>query len=261
METYPAGGPVVLVVDDDPDVIDLLREDLSDAGYRVVGATTGQEGLEKARAIVPFAVILDILMSPQDGWQVLHELKADPATRPIPVVVLSIVDNKELGYRLGAFDYLIKPFDREAILDTLARMSPAPDDQRPVRLLVVDDDPKVVDIVRQLLEDEPYEIHAALDGREALEAIARQRPNVILLDLVMPRLDGLGVIEELEQIPSYRDIPIVVLTAKTLTAAELEALQQRVLKVVEKRALGHELLARELRRALQAYRQSDAAKG
>ena len=251
----PGPGPTVLVIDDDPNVISLLQEDLAEEGYRVIGATDGVEGLEKAREIQPFAITLDIMMAPKDGWQVLHELKTDAATREIPVVIMSIVDNKELGYRLGASDYLVKPFDRESILGTLSRMSPARQAPQPVRLLVVDDDPKVVDIVRQLLEDEPYEVRSAQDGREALETIAQDCPDIILLDLLMPRLDGFGVIEELEQTPTCRDIPIVVLTAKELTADELTGLQQKVSKVVQKRALGHEMLVQELRYALQAYRQ------
>jgi CheY-like chemotaxis protein len=175
--------------------------------------------------------------------------------------VLSIVDNKELGYRLGAFDYLVKPFDREAILDTLARITSPAKERKPVRLLVVDDDPGVVNVVRQLLEDEPYEIQSASDGQEALRAIAREQPDIILLDLLMPRLDGFGVIEAVEQDPSYRDIPVVVLTAKTLTNDELAGLQQRVSRVMRKRALGREVLARQLRGVLQAYRQKAIPKG
>jgi signal transduction histidine kinase/DNA-binding response OmpR family regulator len=256
----PTDGPVVLAIDDDPHVIYLLRENLAEAGYRVVGAINGVEGLQKARALKPFAVILDILMSPKDGWQVLHELKANVSTRDIPVVVLSIVDDKELGYRLGAFDYLVKPFDQEAILSALTRIPPAQKDLRQVRLLVVDDDPQVIDLVRQLLEGELYEVESASDGEEALEIISRQPPDVILLDLLMPRLDGLGVIDQLQRTPSHRDIPIIVLTAKTLTAEELTQLQQSVSKVVQKRGLEHGVLVQELRNALQTYRQSAESK-
>src|SRR6185503_6766543 len=155
----PENGKVVLAIDDDPDVIYLLRENLAEAGYRVVGALNGAEGLHKARELRPFAITLDIMMPHKDGWEVLHELKADPATKNIPIIVVSIVDNKDLGYRLGAFDYLLKPFDRDAIAAALARISP-----REGLVLVVDDDPHVVDLVRQLLEDDPYEIMAAADG-------------------------------------------------------------------------------------------------
>jgi PAS domain S-box-containing protein len=245
----PDTAKVVLAIDDDPDVIYLLHENLAEAGYRVVGALSGQEGLQKARELRPLAITLDILMPQQDGWQVLYELKAEPLTRAIPVIVLSIVDNKALGYRLGACDYLLKPFDRETILTALAHMPP-----QHGCLLVVDDDPQVMDLVRQLLEGEPYEIIAASDGQEALEVIAHRRPEVILLDLLMPRMDGFALIEQLQQDAQLQQIPVIVLTAKTLTTAEQVLLEQSVRTVIQKRGLDRETLIRELRGLLQTCR-------
>ena len=245
----PEASKVVLAIDDNPDAIYLLRENLTEAGYCVVGALSGEEGLQKAREFRPFAITLDILMPHKDGWEILRELKADAATQDIPIIVVSIVDNKHLGYRLGAFDYLLKPFDREAILAALARIPP-----HQGRLLVVDDDPQVVDLVRQLLEGEPYEVVAAADGLEALEAIAQKRPDVILLDLLMPRMDGFAVIDRLQQDPQDRQIPVIVLTAKTLTAAEHAVLEQSVLTVIQKRGLDRDTLIQELRGALQTHR-------
>jgi signal transduction histidine kinase/DNA-binding response OmpR family regulator len=245
----PKGDRIVLAIDDDSDVVYLLQENLAEAGYRVVGAAGGAEGLQKARELRPLAITLDILMPHKDGWQTLHELKADPVTRDIPVIVLSIVDNKDLGYRLGAFDYLLKPFDREAILATLGHIPP-----HQGRLLVVDDDPQVVDLVRQLLEGEPYEIAAAADGQEALEAIDEKRPDVILLDLLMPRMDGFGVIDHLQQDPQSRQIPVIVLTAKALTVTERATLDQTARTVIQKRGLDRDTLLQELRGLLRAYR-------
>jgi CheY-like chemotaxis protein/anti-sigma regulatory factor (Ser/Thr protein kinase) len=243
-----AAEKVVLAIDDDPDVIYLLHENLAEAGYHVVGALSGREGLQKARELRPLAITLDILMPQQDGWQVLYELKADAITRAIPVIVLSIVDNKALGYRLGARDYLMKPFDRETILTALAQVPPPQG-----CLLVVDDDPQVVDLVCQMLEGEPYEIISAADGQEALEVIAHRRPDMILLDLLMPRMGGFALIEQLQQAPLSQQIPVIVLTAKTLTAAEQALLEQNVRTVIQKRGLDRETLIRELRRLLQAY--------
>jgi CheY-like chemotaxis protein len=120
----PHAGRVMLAIDDDPDTIYLLRENLSDAGYRVVGALGGEEGLEKARSLRPFAITLDLLMAQRNGWDVLRDLKADPVTMGIPVIIISVVDSKEPAFKLGAFDYLVKPFDRDAILRTLARIPP-----------------------------------------------------------------------------------------------------------------------------------------
>ena len=187
-------------------------------------------------------------MPQRNGWEVLHDLKADPATRDIPVIVVSIVDSKELGYRLGAADYLLKPFDRDAIVGTLARMP-----SRQGRLLVVDDDPHVVDLVRQFLEGEPYEVAAAADGEEALAAIARQPPDIILLDLHMPDVDGFAVIEQLQQNARGRAIPIIVLTAKRLEPAERSWLDQSVVKVVQKLGLDRDAFLRDLQQALGGY--------
>jgi CheY-like chemotaxis protein/anti-sigma regulatory factor (Ser/Thr protein kinase) len=247
----PESDKIILAIDDDPDVIYLLRENLTEAGYRVVGATSAEEGLQQARALRPLAITLDILMPHKDGWQLLHELKTDATTRDIPIIVLSIVDNRALGYQLGAFDYLLKPFDREAILTALTRLPP----QRG-RLLVVDDDPQILDLVRQLLEGEPYEVVAAVDGQEALESIAQQRPDIILLDLLMPRLDGFAVIEYLRQEPQYRQLPVIVLTAKTLTAADYALLDQSVRTVIQKRGLDRGTLIEELQGLLRVYRDS-----
>ena len=249
--SFPASDKIILAIDDDPDVLYLLRENLTEAGYRVVGATSAEEGLRQARALHPLAIMLDILMPHKDGWQLLHELQTDATTRDIPIIVLSIVDNKALGYRLGAFDYLLKPVDREAILTALTRIPP----QRG-RLLVVDDDPQVVDLVRQLLEGEPYAVVAAADGQGALEAISHQRPDIVPLDGLMPRLDGFAVIEHLRQEAQYRQLPIIVLTAKTLTAAEYTRLDQRVRTVLQKRGLDRGTLMEELQGLLRVYRDS-----
>ena len=180
------GREIVLAIDDDPNVIYLLTENLADAGYHVIGAQNAEEGLRKARELMPRAIILDIVMPEADGWQVLHALKADERTRDIPVIVLSVVDQKALGFRLGAADFLLKPFDRDALIATLARVAP-----QCRRVLVVDDDPNVPELVRQLLDGAGCEIAWASDGLAALTSLAGERPDVILLDLLMPRMDGL----------------------------------------------------------------------
>jgi adenylate cyclase len=240
-----AGGRLVLAIDDDPDVVLLLKENLADAGYRVLGASNGADGLRLARELQPSAITLDIVMPETDGWQVLHGLKADPATRDIPVLLLSVVDQKDLGYRLGAADYLMKPFERDDLIAALHRVSP-----RCRRLLVVDDDPHVADLVRQSLEDEPYEIDAAGDGLAALDAIADRRPDVLLLDLLMPRMDGFEVIASLQNDPGTRDIPVIVLTAKTLSRQEKRLLNEHALAVIEKGALDRDALMAELKAVL-----------
>ncbi len=194
-------------------------------------------------------ITLDVMMPSKDGWQVLYDLKADPATRDIPVIMLTIVDKKPLGYQLGAADYLLKPFNTEAVLTALQRVAHHNGGHAPKRLLVADDDPNVVDLISQLL-GEHYQIESAPDGADALRAVARNRPDVILLDLMMPVLDGFAVIERLQQNPEHRAIPVVVLTAKSLTADEAASLNSTVAKVIQKQGLVAEALIREIAGAL-----------
>ncbi len=246
------GKKVVLSIDDDPNVQILLRENLDEEGYYVVGALGGEEGLKKAREFQPFAIILDILMSEKDGWDVLNELKADPATRHIPTIVLSIVDNRELGFSLGAFDYLVKPFDKASVLAALER---APG-SRPNRVLVVDDEPSAVDLITQLLEDEGYQIRGVNSGEEALNAMEEQLPDVILLDLLMPEMDGFEVTQRIKQNPDWKNIPIVVVTAKDLTEADFEFLRERVDKIIRKSGLDRETLVGEVRKLLKEHTES-----
>jgi PAS domain S-box-containing protein len=247
----PFGQPIILTIDDDPDAIELIQENLADAGYRVVAARSGDEGVQKAKELRPYAITLDIMMPNKDGWQVLHDLKNDPVTRDIPVILLTIVDKKALGYQLGAADYLVKPLDREALLVALGRTDHANGAIAPKRLLVVDDDPNVIEMIEQLLSETAYEVDVAADGVAALEAIARQRPDAILLDLVMPQLDGFGLIEQLRQRPDYAAIPIIVLTAKTLSNPEAARLRASVAQVIQKQGMEENALIRELQRALQ----------
>jgi PAS domain S-box-containing protein len=240
-----SGAKVVLAIDDDPNVVYLLQENLADAGYTVVGASSGQDGLRMARTLQPRAITLDIMMPGTDGWQVLHALKTDPQTREIPVVLISIVDQKELGFRLGATDYIVKPFEREALIGALARI--APDNER---ILVIDDDPNVPDLVRQLLDPEHCTVDWVADGQAGLERIAQARPSVILLDLLMPRMDGLTFLDALQADPVARTIPVVVLTAASLDSGEREMLRERVLGLIDKQGLDRAALVREVQRVL-----------
>jgi PAS domain S-box-containing protein len=254
----PAPGPgqtLILAIDDDPNAIDLLRENLSEVGYHIVGASSGADGLQKARAMRPAAIILDILMSPKDGWEILRELKQDDLTRDIPVIVLSIVDDCERGYRLGAADYLVKPLDRDAILATLERVAPRFTGSRTAALLVVDDDPAVLQHVRHLLQGEPYEIRAVADGQQAMEALQDQRPDIILLDTLMPRMDGLAVVEAMKENRLCQDIPVILLTEKEPDLDEIAQLRECVHRVIEKQSLTRDALLRDLRSALRACHQ------
>lgn len=237
----------ILVVDDHPHAVSLLREILEEAGYQVLAASDGEQGLRMAQEHLPLAVTLDIMMPNKDGWQVLHALKNDPQTCDIPVILVTVVDQKALGYQLGVTDYLVKPLNADDLLASLSRI--ASYEERP-RLLVVDDDPNVHEMVTQLLENSGYQIQAVSDGVQAVTAAQITPPDVILLDLLMPRMDGFDVIEKMRQNPKTRGIPIVILTAKSLSAEEEKSLGQRIYSVIQKQGLQGETLLETIANAL-----------
>ena len=243
----PLRDHAILVIDDHPHAVALLKEILEEAGYQVLVASDGIQGLQMAQEHAPLAITLDIMMPNKDGWQVLHSLKSDRKTRDIPVILVTVVDQKALGYQLGATDYLIKPLNADDLLASLSKISRR---EQKSKLLVVDDDPNVHEMIGQLLEDSGYQIQAVTDGEQAVAAIKKELPDIILLDLLMPKMDGFGVIEGLRQFPETRDIPIVILTAKSLSATEEKSLEQRIYKVIQKQGLQGEALLDSIAGAL-----------
>jgi CheY-like chemotaxis protein len=240
----------VLVIDDDPDAVYLLQENLDQQEFEISGCRDGLDGLQMAREGQPHAILLDILMPGADGWQVLHDLKNDPATADIPVILLTIVDKKALGFQLGAAAYLLKPLDPVAVREALERVI-LPDDHHPRRVLVVDDDPNIADMLRQFLPESDFSLESALDGEAGLRAIEAQPPDILLLDLLMPKLDGFGVIERLRADPSTRDLPIIVISAKDLTADESVRLKETVAVVMKKQGFQGEKLVDEINQVLE----------
>jgi len=246
----PAAGRTVLVVDDDPMVRELMERFLAKDGFRVIQATSGDEGLRLAREELPCVITLDVMMPGSDGWSVLAHLKSDPRTADIPVVMLTIVDDRQRGFALGAADYLTKPIDWQrlgAILRKFLAHGHAD------TVLVVEDNADNREVVRKYLEREGWKIVEAADGEEGLRAFAEARPALILLDLMMPVLDGFGFLDELaKRFPAHR-VPIVVLTAKELNSADFVRLNGRVARILEKGDLTHleklmELIRRHARK-------------
>ena len=225
----------VLVIEDDPSAVRLLRAYLEPGGYAVRVAADGPSGLDAARARPPDAILLDILLPRMDGWEVLRELKADPVLRDIPVIVVTVVDERGLGLALGAVDYFLKPVDREALLARLSRHSfTTKVRQRPVRVLAVDDDPGALELVEAALRPEGFEVVRATGGRAALGRAGTERFDLIICDLLMPDLDGFDVIAALKADQATRDVPILVLTAHPLSEAEKACLNGKILGVVDK---------------------------
>jgi signal transduction histidine kinase/CheY-like chemotaxis protein/HAMP domain-containing protein len=236
-----------LVIEDDPATAALISEQLAAGGLVVVTAATGEAGLELARREPPAVVCLDIALPGElDGWDVLAELKANPATSNVPVVVCTGSSNRERAFALGAADFLTKPFSPELLRETMARL--LPEGHRSV--LVVDDEETVRNLVVHTLASDGLELREAADGGEALEAVAEERPDAIVLDLVMPNVDGFAVLESLREKPETREIPVVVLTARTLTAEERHGLNQRAVALLEKTEYSAQELRRLVGRAL-----------
>jgi GAF domain-containing protein/CheY-like chemotaxis protein len=234
-------GSLVLVVDDDPAVRDLMARFLGREGFRVAVAAGGEEGLRLARELRPEVVTLDVMMPGMDGWAVLGALKADAATADIPVVMLTIVDDKNLGYALGAAEYLTKPIDRDRLLAVLGRY------RRDRLVLVVEDDAPLRELLRRLLEREGYAVVEAADGHAALECVRTKAPGMILLDLMMPVMDGFEFMTELRREEPWRDIPVIVLTAKDLSAVDRERLTGSVTRILQKGSLDRDALLAQVR--------------
>jgi CheY-like chemotaxis protein len=238
---------LVLSIDDDPNALELLELVLKNEGYRLTTARSGGAGLKLAKTFKPDIVTLDVLMTDMDGWDVLAALKANPETREIPVVMLTIVDEATRGYALGAAEYLMKPIERDTLLTALSRV--AGNKRKPSVLLVEDDEPTRA-MVRQMLDGHCDVLSEAGDGEEGLERLAESRPDVILLDLLMPKVDGFEFLEALRADESNLDIPVIVVTAKDLTAEDHERLGGAVSRVLEKNALGGRALVAEIRTAV-----------
>ena len=240
----PEGVSTVLVIDDDPTVHDLMHRFLSKEGVHMVTAADGKEGLRLAKELRPAVITLDVLMPGMDGWAVLTALKADPALADIPVIMLTIADEKNMGYTLGAADYLTKPVDWERLAVTLQKYRCA---HPPCPVLIVEDDGDMREMLRRRLEKEGWVVTEAANGRAALERVADKRPELILLDLMMPEMDGFLFLEEVRKRQEWRSIPIVVVTAKELTPEDSLRLTGSVEKILQKGDYSREELLRTVR--------------
>jgi signal transduction histidine kinase/CheY-like chemotaxis protein len=231
----PTNGSDVLVIEDDPSAVRLLRTYLESDGYGVRVAADGPSGLAAARANPPAAIVLDILLPGADGWEILREFKADAELRDVPVIIVTVVDERGLGLALGAVDYFLKPVDRTALLDRLARYTfTTKVKTRPVRVLAVDDDPVALDLIDGALRPEGFDVVAASGGREAIARATAEPFDLVVCDLLMPDLDGFEVVTALKADPSSRDVPILILTAHDLTEAEKDRLNGHILGIVDK---------------------------
>jgi DNA-binding response OmpR family regulator/two-component sensor histidine kinase len=236
-------GTRLLVIDDEANARDLMQRFLGKESFSVITASSGEEGLRLARALHPDAITLDVMMPGMDGWAVLKALKSDPELAPIPVIMLTVVESMNLGYALGAAEYLTKPVDRDrlvAILENYRREHP------PGTVLIVEDDAMTREMLRRILQHEGWTVAEAENGRAALDWLSNNQATVILLDLMMPEMDGFQFVEHWRARDNWSATPILVVTAKDLTAEDHLRLNGYVQKIVQKGAYSREQLLHEV---------------
>jgi DNA-binding response OmpR family regulator len=227
--------PLVLIIEDEPSAARLLRTYAESIDVEVVLAYDGERGLVVAHDRSPDAIVLDVLLPGMDGWEVLRELKSDRATRDVPVIIVTVVDERSVGLALGADDYFVKPVDRAALIDRLSRYTfTTKVKQREVRVLAIDDDPASVALVEAALEPEGFTVVPAYDGRRGVDLARERPPDLVICDLLMPDLDGFGVVAALKAEPRTQEVPILVLTAHELSQDEKSRLNGKILGVVGK---------------------------
>jgi len=203
----------------------------------VAAAGDGEEGLAQARRLHPLAITLDIHLPKLDGWDFLARAKADPDLAEIPVIIVSMLDERGKGFALGAAEYLVKPVNRDELLATLGRVSPpAGVSNGPVKVLAIDDDPMAIELIDATLKPQGYAVLKAGGGEEGLAAARREQPGLVILDLIMPEVDGFAVVEQLRADPATAAIPIVILTSKSMTIEEKNRLNGRISHLAQKAA-------------------------
>lgn len=240
--------PLVLIVDDEGPARELLASYLAPQ-YRVAMAESGARALKEAQRLRPDVITLDVMMPGSNGFETLAALRKNPVTVNIPVIILSIVDQKQVGFALGATDYLIKPVLKPALLDTIRRHVPSPADDDS-SILLVDDDHKALELLEEALRSAGYETQAVRSGARALEVLANKVVGAILLDLLMPGMDGFQVIRHVRQEPAFRELPILVMTAKNLSQDEIALLNRETQGLLQKDGSWKEQLIAEVGRVV-----------
>jgi PAS domain S-box-containing protein len=253
LASVPRGSKLrrVLIVDDEPAAQELLASHLSTAGYEILTACNAAEAIEKAKTLKPDAITLDILMPDGNGFGALYELRRSPESAQIPVIIVSIVDQKNIGVALGAADYLIKPVDKEQLLKTVSHHVEKKKDI-PTSVLIIDDDEQVREFLYQALTMAGFSACVAPNGAEALRALKNVVVDAIVLDLMMPEMDGFEVLEHIKTDTRLRDIPVVIMTAKDLTKKEIATLQKEATALIQKHADWKDSLLKQLDRAVES---------
>jgi diguanylate cyclase (GGDEF)-like protein len=230
-------APLILVVEDDLATAELLTLHLTQAGYKVAHAYNGEEAIQKAKTMKPFAITLDVMLPKKDGWEVLQTLKSEPSTSEIPVIMHSIVDNKELAFALGAADYLMKPLDKSALLHKLDEINILRGKVvSPTSILVMESEENVTDYFKEILEAQGFLMHTASTGKRGIELAHALRPSLILMDFVLPDMVSFDVINELKENPYTKNIPIFILTERDISVEDRMSMMGKIERIVKRHA-------------------------
>ncbi len=228
------GHPLVLLIEDDAATVRLVRAYLHDAGYDLAEASTPAHGFELARRLRPAAILLDLDLDGEDGLKLLEQLKADPATREIPVVIESVLAEQRRGFLLGASDYLVKPLDRKRLLESMSRHAQAGFDGAQPLVLAIDDDPVVATVLRSVLAPAGFRVETVGLGRDGIDIARRNQPALIIVDLLLPDMSGFEVLDALAADPRTRALPVIALTAASLSPTDRQRIEKRVLSLAQK---------------------------
>jgi len=252
---------LILVIEDEPRSAELISIYLSQAGYRVVHASDGEEGLRLASELKPSAITLDIMLPKMDGWQVLSALKGNPATFDIPVIVSSMVDEKFMAYDLGAVDYVLKPLSRQELLIKLEFLKSSGKLRSAAsKVLVIDDHEKTLDLLYAFLEHHGYQVEGTSSGAKGLELMKANQYDAVVLDLMMPEMSGFEVLDEMKRHPWGENVPVIVYTAKDVGREEQARLEESITALVSKGSSSSDLLE-ALRRLPHRQERKEIASG
>jgi signal transduction histidine kinase/DNA-binding response OmpR family regulator/HAMP domain-containing protein len=225
-------GKTILVVEDNAPAAQLICIYLTEAGYDTVVINDGEEVIRRAREIKPFAITLDIMLPKKDGWQVMQELKGFPDTSDIPIIIVSIIDDQNLGFSMGAVGYLVKPIDKDQLLNILDKIELEP--KRKPKVLIIDDNPEDVRLIKSTFTNEDFDVLIAYDGADGINQAVNYKPDLIILDLLMPGMSGFDVVKALQENPDASKIPIIISTMKELTSEDRKQLNSKVKSIVQK---------------------------
>jgi signal transduction histidine kinase/CheY-like chemotaxis protein len=248
---------VIVAIDDDPSVITLYERFLERQDYTVIGVNHKHDILTQIKNLAPSAILLDVLMPEKDGWSILRNLKEDTLTKDIPVVICSIVSDKNRGFSLGAADYLVKPIAEQDLLQALKHLESEPEKQG--KVLVIDDQADDILLIRRILEVQArYKIIEASNGKQGLELVHNVNPDLIILDLMMPEMDGFKVVEALKDSDKTRSIPIIIVSAKELSPIEQQLLTGQVEVLLRKGIFTENELLEDVSQALKRIHHAEA---